>query len=93
MQESGPSWLLNSFLRASQDPANLPISLPSPRVKNLPVIPQYKEISYGWENKLDIAYSDDRILGKYDQSSPAVVRFLHQGQIDIGQLCLKELDF
>lgn len=76
LEETGPSWLMNSFLRSAQDPSVLPIAIPASRVKNLPTVPQYRDISYGWKNKFDISYSDDRILGKYDQSSPAVVRFL-----------------
>lgn len=75
LEETGPSWLFNSFLRSAQDPSNLPIAIPASRVKNLPMVPQYRDISYGWKNKYDISYSDDMILGKYDQSSPAVVRF------------------
>lgn len=74
LNETAPSWMLNSFLRTEQD-RGLPLAIPISKVLILATEPVYQEISYGWSNRVDLSYSRDRNLGTFDQGSSASVLF------------------
>lgn len=75
LTETGSSWLINSALRSFNNP-NFPIAIPTNNPKDLGTEPQYQEIAYGWKNQVDISWSRDLTLGRYDQGSAASVQFL-----------------
>jgi len=75
LNETGPAWFLNSVMRQSNEPT-APLAIPYKTTKDLDTIPQYQDVTYGWKNKFEIQYAEDRTIGKYDRDKPASNNFL-----------------
>lgn len=73
LNETGESWLINSFLASGNLGGGYPIAFPINKAETLDTIPQFQEISYGWKNRVDLSFSRDSTLGKYDQGSSAAI--------------------
>ncbi|TGN14467.1 hypothetical protein [Leptospira ilyithenensis] len=74
LNETGPAWFLNSIMRQANEPT-APLAIPYKITKDLDTIPQYRDITYGWKNKFEIQYAEDRTIGKYDRDKPASNNF------------------
>jgi len=74
LNETGKNWFTNSIFRQGIDPG-APLAIPISESKNLQTTPQYRDITYGYNNKYEIQFAEDLTLGKYGRENPASVNF------------------
>lgn len=74
LNETGKNWFTNSIFRQGVDPG-APLAIPISESKNLQTTPQYRDITYGYNNKYEIQFAEDLTLGKYGRENPASVNF------------------
>lgn len=73
LNEAGPSWMFNSFLRNQNHDTPLAIKLDKP--KSVPMFSQHGGIEYSFRNQLDVRYENYRIGSSFGRGDPVTVTF------------------